>query len=52
MAIVTHLYAKSEKNSVSQELHDYFSDLMQSLATKVCLEQNVSKTKRKNNHKV
>ena len=47
MAIVTHLYAKSEKNSVSQELCDYFSDLIQSLATKVCLEQMFQKLKEK-----
>ena len=32
MAIVTHSYARSEKMSESQELFDYFSELVQLLA--------------------
>ena len=39
MVVVTRSYARSEKMSVSQELRGYFSELIQPLATNVCLEQ-------------
>ena len=45
MVIVTRSYARSEKTSVSQELRDYFSGLIQPLATNECLEQMLQKLK-------
>ena len=39
MVIVTQSYTRKEKMSVSQELCDYFSELIQPLATNECLEQ-------------
>ena len=45
MVIVTYSYARSEKMSVSHELRDYFSELIQPLATNECLEQMFQKLK-------
>ena len=45
MVIVTCSYARSEKMSVSHELRDYFSELIQPLATNECLEQMFQKLK-------
>ena len=45
MVIVTRTYARSGKMSVSQELRDYFSELIQPLATNECLEQMSQKLK-------
>ena len=45
MVIVTRSYARSEKMSVPQELRDYFSELIQPLATNKCLEQMFQKLK-------
>ena len=45
IVIVTHLYARSEKMSVSQKLRDYFSESIQPLATNECLEQMFQKLK-------
>ena len=47
MVIVTHSYVRSEEMSVSQELRDYFSELIQPLATNECLEQMFQKLKEK-----
>ena len=38
MVIATRSYARSEKVSVSQELPDYFFELIQPLTTNECLE--------------
>ena len=43
MVIVTRSYARSEK--MSQELRDYFSELIQPLVTNKCLEQMFQKLK-------
>ena len=43
MVIVTRSYARSEK--MSQELRDYFSELIQPLVTNECLEQMFQKLK-------
>ena len=45
MVIVTRSNARSEKMSVSQEHRDYFSELIQPLATNECLEQMFQKLK-------
>ena len=45
MVIVTRSYARSEKMSVLQELRDYFSKLIQPLATNERLEQMFQKLK-------
>ena len=39
MVVVTRSYARSAKIYLSQGLRDYFSELIQSLATNECLEQ-------------
>ena len=43
--IVTRSYERSEKMPVLQEFRDYFSELIQPLATKVCLDQLFQKLK-------
>ena len=45
MVIVTRSYERSEKMPVLQEFRDYFSELIQPLATKVCLDQLFQKLK-------
>ena len=45
MVIVTRSYARSEKMSVSQELHDYFSEFRQLLTTNECWEKMFQKLK-------
>ena len=47
MVIVARSCAGSEKMSVSQEFRDYFSELIESLATNECLEQMLQKLKEK-----
>ena len=47
MVIVARSCARSEKMSVSQEFRDYFSELIESLATNECLEQMFQKLKEK-----
>ena len=45
MVIVTRSYERSENMSVPQELCDYFSELIQPLATDECLEEMFQKLK-------
>ena len=45
MVTVTGSYARSGKIFVSQELRDYFSELIQPLAANECLEQMFQKLK-------
>ena len=47
MVIVARSCARSEKMSASQEFRDYFSELIESLATNECLEQMLQKLKEK-----
>ena len=45
IVIVTRSYTRTEKMSVLQDLHDYFSELIHPLANSICLEQMFQKLK-------
>ena len=43
--VLTHSSAKTENMAISEEIHNYFSDLIKSLATNQSLEEMFPKLK-------